>query len=82
MQHDDSKIRRWSDLISEAEIQAYAKAGFGQKIGIGERPALLNIDTTNNFVDPAYALCAARCTARQLCPRDGSIPPDEPTNLL
>ena len=60
MQQDDAKIRRWSDLISEAEIQAYAKAGFGQKIGVGERPALLNIDTTNNFVDPAYALCAAR----------------------
>ena len=60
MSQDDAKIRRWADLISEAEIQAYAKAGFGQKIGIGKRPALLNIDTTNNFVDPAYALCAAR----------------------
>ena len=58
--NDDSKIRRWADLISEDEIQAYAKAGFGEKIGIGARPALLNIDTTNNFVDPAYALCAAR----------------------
>jgi maleamate amidohydrolase len=60
MHRDDAKIRRWSDLISEAEVQAYAKAGFGRKIGIGTRPALLNIDTTNNFVDPAYALCAAR----------------------
>ena len=60
MSQDDAKIRRWADLISEAEIQAYAKAGFGQKIGIGSRPALLNIDTTNNFVDPKYALCAER----------------------
>jgi len=55
-----AKIRRWSDLISEAEMAAYAKAKFGEKIGMGDRPALLNIDTTNNFVDPAYAMCAAR----------------------
>jgi maleamate amidohydrolase len=60
MSQDDAKIRRWSNLISEEEIQAYAKADFGRKIGIGARPALLNIDTTNNFVDPAYALCAQR----------------------
>lgn len=60
MTTDDAKIRRWADLISEEEIHAYAKAGFGRKIGIGAKPALLNIDTTNNFVDPAYALCAAR----------------------
>ena len=56
----NAKIRRWADLIGEAEMQAYAKAKFGEKIGIGARPALLNIDTTNNFVDPAYAMCAAR----------------------
>jgi nicotinamidase-related amidase len=56
----NAKIRRWADLISEAEMQAYAKAKFGEKIGLGKRPALLNIDTTNNFVDPAYAMCAER----------------------
>lgn len=56
----NAKIRRWSDLISEEEMAAYAKAKFGEKIGIGARPALLNIDTTNNFVDPAYAMCAKR----------------------
>lgn len=56
----NAKIRRWSDLISETEMAAYAKAKFGESIGMGDRPALLNIDTTNNFVDPAYAMCAAR----------------------
>jgi nicotinamidase-related amidase len=56
----NAKIRRWADLISETEMQAYAKAKFGEKIGLGARPALLNIDTTNNFVDPAYAMCAER----------------------
>ncbi len=56
----NAKIRRWSDLIGPEEMQAYAKAKFGEKIGMGARPALLNIDTTNNFVDPAYAMCARR----------------------
>ncbi|MFZ8899929.1 MAG: isochorismatase family protein [Alphaproteobacteria bacterium] len=56
----NAKLQRWADLITEQEIQAYAKAGFGEKIGIGSRPALLNIDTTNNFVDPKYDMCAER----------------------
>ena len=56
----NAKIRRWADLISEAEMQAYAKAKFGESIGLGEKVALLNIDTTNNFVDPAYDMCAER----------------------
>ncbi len=56
----NAKLRRWADLIDESEMQAYAKAGFGEKIGIGARPALLNIDTTNNFVDPKYDMCAER----------------------
>ena len=59
----NDKIRRWADLIDEAEMRAYAKAGFGEKIGMGARPALLNIDATNNFVDPAYA-CARSATTR------------------
>ena len=56
----NAKLQRWADLIDEQEMQAYAKAGFGEKIGIGSRPALLNIDTTNNFVDPKYDMCAER----------------------
>ena len=56
----NAKIRRWADLISEAEMQAYAKAKFGESIGLGKNVALLNIDTTNNFVDPAYDMCAER----------------------
>ena len=38
-------------------MDTYRKAGFGRKIGIGERPALLNIDTTYMFVDTAYSQC-------------------------
>ena len=33
------------------------EAKFGKKIGIGKRPALLNVDTTFMFVDPAYDMC-------------------------
>ena len=51
------KIERWADLLSEEELETYRKAKFGRKIGLGDRPALLNIDTTFMFVDPAYDMC-------------------------
>jgi len=54
------KLERWADLVPEAELATYRKAGFGRRIGLGARPGLLNIDTTWCFVDPAYALCGAR----------------------
>jgi len=31
----------------------YARQGFGQKLGLGRRPALLVVDFTNGFADPA-----------------------------
>lgn len=52
-----SKIDRWADLLSPEELDTYRKADFGRPVGIGAKPALLNIDTTNNFVDPSYAMC-------------------------
>lgn len=52
------KLDRWAGQIPEEELAAYRKAGFGRRIGMGQRPALLNIDTTFMFVDPAYAMCA------------------------
>lgn len=52
------KLDRWSGYIPDEEIAAYRKAKFGRKIGLGARPALLNIDTTFMFVDPAYDMCA------------------------
>ena len=53
------KIDRWADFLPPEELETYRKAAFGNPIGIGERPALLNVDTTNNFVDPKYKLCGA-----------------------
>jgi nicotinamidase-related amidase len=40
-----------SDLPSETE-QVYARQGMGQRIGFGQRPALLLIDMQNDFCDP------------------------------
>jgi nicotinamidase-related amidase len=54
-----SKLDRWSDYIPADELDAYRKGAFGNAIGFGERPALLNVDSTFMFVDPAYALCGA-----------------------
>ena len=53
------KIEKWRGFVPEDELQTYVKGGFGNRIGIGRRPALLNIDTTYMFVDPAYSQCGA-----------------------
>ena len=53
------KIDKWADYVPAEELETYRKAAFGNPIGIGARPALLNVDTTNNFVDPKYTIGAA-----------------------
>lgn len=55
-------LERWRDLIGEEELKAYEKAGFGNRIGYGERLALLNVDMTYMFVDPAYSQTYADMT--------------------
>jgi nicotinamidase-related amidase len=54
-----SKIEKWADYLPPEELETYRKAAFGNPIGFGARPALLNVDTTFMFVDPAYPLCGA-----------------------
>jgi maleamate amidohydrolase len=54
------KLDRWKGHVPAEELQAYRKAGFGDRIGMGSRVALLNIDTTWMFLDPAYAMCGRR----------------------
>ncbi len=51
------KVERWKGVVPEEELAVYRKGAFGNRIGFGARPALLNIDTTWMFVDPAYAMC-------------------------
>jgi maleamate amidohydrolase len=48
----------WSDVISADDEKRYAAAGFGNAVGMGERPALLIIDvqyrTVGNSPKPFY----------------------------
>lgn len=53
------KIEKWRGFVPDDELDTYIKGGFGNRIGLGKRPALLNIDTTYMFVDPAYSQCGA-----------------------
>lgn len=53
------KIAKWRGLVPDDELAAYAKGKFGNRIGLGAKAALLNIDTTYMFVDPAYAMTSA-----------------------
>ena len=51
------KLEKWRGYIPDAELETYRKGGFAQRIGMGDRVALLNIDTTYMFVDPSYSMC-------------------------
>lgn len=51
------KLEKWRGFVPDQELETYRKGGFAQRIGMGERVALLNIDTTHMFVDPAYSMC-------------------------
>jgi maleamate amidohydrolase len=53
------KIAKWRGYVPDDELAAYAKGRFGNRIGFGAKAALLNIDTTFMFVDPAYAMTRA-----------------------
>jgi maleamate amidohydrolase len=52
-----NKLEKWADFLPPEELATYAKGKFGERVGFGNRAALLNIDTTYMFVDPAYPQC-------------------------
>ncbi|KMK64885.1 isochorismatase family protein [Puniceibacterium sp. IMCC21224] len=51
------KLEKWQGFVPDEDLATYRKGGFGERIGFGERVALLNIDTTWMFVDPSYDMC-------------------------
>jgi maleamate amidohydrolase len=53
------KIAKWRGYLPDEELAAYQKGRFGNRIGFGAKAALLNIDTTHMFVDPAYSMTRA-----------------------
>lgn len=52
------KLQKWRGYVPDEELEVFRKGGFARRIGFGARAALLNIDTTWMFVDPAYDFCA------------------------
>ena len=54
------KLDRWKGFVPDEELAVYRKAGFGERIGFGRKTALLNIDTTYMFIDPAYDMCGRK----------------------
>ncbi len=40
----------WDDILTERDRQVFAAAGYGQRGGFGQKPALLIIDVNYNFV--------------------------------
>lgn len=51
------KLEKWRGFVPNEELETYRKGGFARRIGFGRKAALLNIDTTFMFVDPAYSQC-------------------------
>jgi maleamate amidohydrolase len=46
----------YSDIIPLSDLEAYAKGGFGKRMGFGKKPCVLVIDMTYGFVDPKNPL--------------------------
>lgn len=44
----------WDDVISADEQAQYERAGWGGRVGFGQRPALVVVDMYRAFVDPDY----------------------------
>ena len=40
----------WDDILTDRDVQVFAKAGYGSHQGFGDRPAVLIIDVNYNFV--------------------------------
>ncbi len=47
----------WDDVIPEAERRMYEKGGMGRdRVGMGEKPAVVVVDMTYGFVDSSFPL--------------------------
>jgi nicotinamidase-related amidase len=52
---DHPPARPWDDLLTDHDRQVVARGGFGQRGGLGNRPAILVIDAQNYMVGPPPA---------------------------
>ncbi len=58
--YDIEYLKRWRDVVPEADLQAVSKAGMGKNMGFGCKPAVLVVDMTYLYVDPAFPLAAGK----------------------
>jgi len=61
-----NKLDKWRGYVPDDELANYAKGAFANRLGIGERPALLNIDSTRMFVDPEFPQCGGEALPEML----------------
>ncbi len=53
-------LSRWKGYVGDEELEALRKAGMGKNMGVGEKPAVLVVDMTYLYVDPAFPLAAGK----------------------
>jgi maleamate amidohydrolase len=58
--YDIDYLMRWRDFVPREELEAVSKAGMGRNMGFGGKPAVLVVDMTYLYVDPAFPLAAGK----------------------
>lgn len=67
----DEEPRGWEVYLSDSDKRIFAKAGYGQRQGFGERPVLLVVDVNRNFCgDSALPILESLETWRASCGED------------
>lgn len=62
----------WDDVLTERDKEIMKRAGYGERIGFGRRPALLIVDMTYNFIgDRPEPILKSIEKFRQSCGEEG-----------
>src|ERR1700758_874150 len=56
---DDDRLGAEGRVHGVADVEATARAGFGERLSWGRRPAVIVVDFSRGFTDPAYPTGAA-----------------------
>lgn len=58
--YDIDYLEKWKGYVPPDELEALSKAGMGKNMGFGRMPAILVVDMTYLYVDPAFPLAAGK----------------------
>jgi len=58
--YDIGYLNKWKGYVPQDELEALSKAGMGKNMGFGKKPAILIVDMTYLYVDPAFPLAAGK----------------------